>query len=289
MNLLPKFLKEYWNVDNVPDNGIIYAEVNQERAMNTNRLNGRLPFYAFTVIIEGQAVINYNGKNITLNPGDLYTYTPGFSITVESTTLNYLALSLLTEEDVVFDSPVIRNVIRAAYFPIVELHVPKLSLSEDNARRLCHRMSEFADYQRSSHIFKTDMLRLLYSAFLLDLLDIQQCSINPHHFSERAEELFLEFIRLLPNNFVEHRDIGFYAGKLCVTNIYLSRIVRQITGRTVLDYINQMLLMEALWQLQHTSKTIVQIAEALHFADHASFCRFFKRLKGISPKEYRRG
>ena len=289
MNLLPKFLKEYWNVDNVPDNGIIYAEVNQERAMNTNRLNGRLPFYAFTVIIDGQAVINYNGKNITLNPGDLYTYTPGFSITVVSATHNYLALSLLTEEDVVFDSPVIRNVIRAAYFPIVELHVPKLSLSEDNARRLCHRMREFADYQRSNHIFKTDMLRLLYSAFLLDLLDIQQCSITPHRFSERAEELFLEFIRLLPNNFVEHRDIGFYAGKLCVTTIYLSRIVRQITGRTVLDYINQMLLMEALWQLQHTSKTIVQIAEALHFADHASFCRFFKRLKGISPKEYRRG
>ncbi len=289
MNLLPKFLKEYWNVDNVPDDGIVYAEVNQERAMNTNRLNGRLPFYAFTVIIDGQAVINYNGKNITLNPGDLYTYTPGFSITVENATDNYLALSLLAEEDVVFDSPVIRNVIRAAYFPIVELHVPKLSLSEDNARRLCHRMSEFADYQHSSHIFKTDMLRLLYSAFLLDLLDIQQCSINPHHFSERAEELFLEFIRLLPNNFVEHRDIGFYAGKLCVTNIYLSRIVRQITGRTVLDYINQMLLMEALWQLQHTTKTIVQIAEALHFADHASFCRFFKRLKGISPKEYRRG
>lgn len=289
MNLLPKFLKEYWNVDNVPESGIIYADVNHERAMNTNRLNGRLPFYAFTVIIDGQAVINYNGKNITLNPGDLYTYTPGFSITVVSATHNYLALSLLAEEDVVFDSPVIRNVIRAAYFPIVELHVPKLSLSEDNARRLCHRMSEFADYQRSSHIFKTDMLRLLYSAFLLDLLDIQQCNINPHHFSERAEELFLEFIRLLPNNFVEHRDIGFYAGKLCVTNIYLSRIVRQITGRTVLDYINQMLLMEALWQLQHTTKTIVQIAEALHFADHASFCRFFKRLKGISPKEYRRG
>jgi AraC-like DNA-binding protein len=289
MNLLPKFLKEYWNVDNVPESGIIYADVNHERAMNTNRLNGRLPFYAFTVIIDGQAVINYNGKNITLNPGDLYTYTPGFSITVENATDNYLALSLLAEEDVVFDSPVIRNVIRAAYFPIMELHVPKLSLSEDNARRLCHRMSEFADYQHSSHIFKTDMLRLLYSAFLLDLLDIQQCSINPHHFSERAEELFLEFIRLLPNNFVEHRDIGFYAGKLCVTNIYLSRIVRQITGRTVLDYINQMLLMEALWQLQHTTKTILQIAEALHFADHASFCRFFKRLKGISPKVYRRG
>lgn len=133
------------------------------------------------------------------------------------------------------------------------------------------------------------MLRLLYSAFLLDLIDIQQRSVKPRHLSERAEELFLDFLRLLPKNFVEHRNIGFYAGKLCVTTIYLSRIVRQTTGRTVLDFINQILAVEASWLLQHTNKTVVQIAENLHFADHASFSRFFKRMKGTSPKDFRRG
>ena len=289
MNLLPEFLKDYWNINNAPDSGIVFANVNYDRALNTNQLNGRLPFYAFTVIVEGQVVITYNGERITLNPGDLYTYTPGFSITVENATDNYSACSILAEEDAIFDSPVIRNVIRAAYFPIVELHEPKLSLSPDNARRLCRRMKEFGDYQHGEHIFKTDMLRLLYSAFLLDLIDIQQRSVKPRHLSERAEELFLDFLRLLPKNFVEHRNIGFYAGKLCVTTIYLSRIVRQTTGRTVLDFINQILAVEASWLLQHTNKTVVQIAENLHFADHASFSRFFKRMKGTSPKDFRRG
>lgn len=67
----------------------------------------------------------------------------------------------------------------------------------------------------------------------------------------------------------------------------LSRVVRQVTGRTVIDYINQMLLMEASFLLRTTSMSITQIADRLHFADSPSFSKFFSRLKGLSPKEYK--
>ena len=67
----------------------------------------------------------------------------------------------------------------------------------------------------------------------------------------------------------------------------LSPVVRQVTGRTVIDYINQMLLMEASFLLRTTSMSITQIADRLHFADSPSFSKFFSRLKGLSPKEYK--
>ena len=70
-------------------------------------------------------------------------------------------------------------------------------------------------------------------------------------------------------------------GKACV--------VRQVTGRTVIDYINQMLLMEAAFLLQTTQLSISQIADRLHFADTPSFSKFFLRHNGMSPKEYRKG
>lgn len=92
---------------------------------------------------------------------------------------------------------------------------------------------------------------------------------------------------MLPQHFIEHRDIAFYAFRLCITTTYLSRIVRQVSGRTVADYIDQMLLMEAAWLLQTTTLTVAQIADRLHFADTTTFARFFKRLKGCTPKEYR--
>ena len=77
------------------------------------------------------------------------------------------------------------------------------------------------------------------------------------------------------------------------------RVVRQVTGRTVVDYINQMLLMEASFLLQTSPLSITQIVDRLHFADTPSFSKFldepsggagyFSRLKGVSPKEYRKG
>ena len=66
-------------------------------------------------------------------------------------------------------------------------------------------------------------------------------------------------------------------------------MVRQVTGRTVVDYINQMLLMEASFLLQTSRLSITQIADRLHFADTPSFSKFFHRMKGVSPKEFRKG
>lgn len=289
MTLLTDYLKEYCLLDNLPNSGFVFVKFDRQTAEMANNFNGRFPFYSFTLIIEGQAVIKYNGVEFTLNPGDLYTYTPGFAFTLVRATDNYLGYCLMSAENSIYDSPVIRNVVRAAYFPIVELHKPKLTLSAENAQKICRRIMDFAEYQNGNHTFKLEMMQLLYSAFLLDLLDIQERSISSRHVSERVLELFLSFIKILPENFAEHHDIAFYAERLFITPIYLSRVVRHITGRTVMDYINQMLLMESSWLLQHTDQTVVQIAEQLHFADHASFSRFFKRLKGISPKEYRNG
>jgi YesN/AraC family two-component response regulator len=76
---------------------------------------------------------------------------------------------------------------------------------------------------------------------------------------------------------------------LGITTTYLSRIVRQVSGgRTVVDYINQLLIMEATFLLRQTSLSIAQIAAQLHYAETTTFTRFFQRIKGMTPKEYRK-
>ena len=46
-------------------------------------------------------------------------------------------------------------------------------------------------------------------------------------------------------------------------------------------------MMEASYLLQQTSLPIVQIADRLHFSESASFTRFFTRMKGMTPREFR--
>ena len=253
----------------------------------TNETQGFLAAYTFTLVTEGWLTIVYNGMEINLQADDLLIYSPGMSTVIIAASENYRALCLLADEHVTLETPVVRDLVNIAYIPIVQLHEPKLSLPHATALHMAEKMREVIAYLHSDHLYKKEILRMLYAIFLLDMQNAQQKSGIQRKISQRVEEIFIGFIRLLPQHFAEHHDIAFYANKLHITPVYLSRVVRQVAGRTVIDYINQMLLMEASFLLRTSTMSISQIADYLHFADTPSFSKFFSRLKGQSPREYR--
>ena len=195
----------------------------------------------------------------------------------------------MVDEHTTLETPSIRDMVSMAYLPIVQLSEPKLSLPQETAALLESRMREIINYLHSDNTYKQQVLRMLYAIFLLDLQNAQDRIIVHRHVPQRIEEIFIGFNRLLPLHFVEHHDIGFYADRLHITSDYLSRVVKRVTGRTVIDYINQMLLMEASFLLRTSKLSIAQIGQRLNFADAPSFTKFFSRLKGMTPKEYREG
>jgi AraC-like DNA-binding protein len=217
----------------------------------------------------------------------LYIYSPGLPVDVIATSDDFHGYCLMADERVTIEAPSVHDLVHLAYMPIVQLHEPKQTLASDAAQHLIMKMREIIGYLHSNHIYKGEVLRMLYSIFLLDLQNAQQRAIVHRQTPQRVEEIFIGFIRLLPSHFAEHHDIAFYADRLHISPVYLSRVVRQVTGRTVIDFINQMLLMEATFLLQSSKLSITQIADHLHFADTPSFSKFFSRLKGMSPKEYR--
>lgn len=289
MYKLRDFMRETLNVANedIVSDEIYCVSTDAEKTFLTNKMQETLDCYTFTIVTQGWLTLIYNGQELTFTSGDLCIYAPGFPITILGASENYRGICLMADEQMVLEIPVVRNVIRAAYFPLVELNKPKLQLSAEDADKLQEWMRHAIDILSSDHLFKAEILRTLFTLFLLDLMNIMERNLVHHQLSERTETLFISFIRLLPQHFLEHHDISFYAERLHITTTYLSRIVRQITGRTVVDYINQMLLMEATWLLQTTDLSIAVIAERLHFADQSSFGRFFTRMKGVNPKRFR--
>ena len=271
------------------DNGMYCFETDAAKILRTNLLHGFVSCFAFMVVDKGWMTIHYNGRELTLHPNDLYTYSPGLTVTVTATSDDFHGLCLMADEHVTIEAPSVHDLVHLAYMPIVQSHEPKQTLASDAAQHLLMKMREIIGYLHSEHIYKGEVLRMLYSIFLLDLQNAQQRAIVHRQTPQRVEEIFISFIRLLPSHFAEHHDIAFYAERLHITPVYLSRVVRQVTGRTVIDYINQMLLMEASFLLRMSPMSITQIADHLQFADTPSFSKFFSRLKGMSPKEYRKG
>ena len=286
-------LKEGWIAmhDQIPtkdwDGKIFCTQTDAAITFRTNKIQGFMAAYTFTLVIKGTLNIIYNDKELTLRPDDLYIYSPGIPVSIVSASNDYHGICLLADEHATIEMPTVRDLVNIAYIPIVQLHEPKVTLPHSEAQRLANKMLEIIDYLHSDHIYKQEILRLLYGVFLLDVQNAQQRAIVHRQTPKRLEEIFIEFIRLLPKHFAKHHDIAFYASKLNISSVYLSRVVRQVSNRTVIDFIDQMLLMEASFLLRTTSLSITQIADRLCFADTPSFSKFFSRLKGMSPREYR--
>ena len=268
--------------------GKIYCnETDAAVTFRANETHGYMAAYTFTLVLEGTLTLVYNGRQLTLHVDDVYMYSPGLPVTIVSASDDYHAICLLADEHVTIESPTVHDLVHIAYAPLVQLHEPKLKLAHDDAMRLGDKMREIRDYLHSEHIYKEKILQMLYAVFLLDLQNAQERALPQRSVPPRVEEIFIGFLRLLPLHFAEHHDIAFYAERLNISTVYLSRVVRQVTGRTVIDYINQFLVMEASFLLRTSDLSISQIAGQLHFSDLASFSKFFSRQKGVSPKEYR--
>ena len=258
--------------------------------VGTNALPGSIAAYGYTIVLQGCMTMLFNGNRFHFKKDDLIIYTPGAAVSVLTISDDYRGICLVADKDFAFESPTMRNAIRAAYLPAVELSEPRLTLEETDLQYLIELMGIIRRYLFSpDHPFRSESLRTTYGLFLLELTAIQERTIRDRRFPKRIEELFFDFLRLVHIHFAEHHDVGFYASQLCITPRYLSQIVREISGRTVVGYINQMLLMEASYLLLQTSLPIAQIADRLHFSETASLTRFFTRMKGVNPREFRKG
>lgn len=95
------------------------------------------------------------------------------------------------------------------------------------------------------------------------------------------------FMNLVREHYREERLIGFYADKLCITPKYLSKIVKEHTGRSAGEWIERHVILEARAMLQSSEMTIQQISTSLNFPNQSFFGKYFKRVTGMSPKAYR--
>lgn len=261
-----------------------------EMTFRANRTQGFMAAYTFTLVLEGWLNIIYNGKQLTLQPNDLYIYSPGMSVTIVSATKNYRGICLLVDDHMALESDTVRDMIRIAFLPIMRLREPRIALSQGAAAHIHNRLEEILAYLESGNPHKDAIVEHLFAIFLLDIQsELEEFSEagNACKTGKSKEDVFIGFIRLLPENFTRHHDISFYANALNITTTYLSRVVRQFTGRTVIDYVNRFLVMEATFLLRTTKLSIGEISDRLHFSDQAAFSKFFTRLQGVTPKVYR--
>ena len=170
---------------------------------------------------------------------------------------------------------------------------PCLTFSEDQVGTMIRYGELTEDLVNSGVPGIKDALHYLASSALFFLVSFwdkkrQEMETAPSPHSARSEVIVDRFIHLVNEHHLKEHYLAFYAQELEITPKYLSKLVREVTGRSAPDWIDSYLVLEAKNMLKFSDLAIKEIVFRLHFPDQSSFYKFFKLHTGMIPSEYRK-
>lgn len=170
---------------------------------------------------------------------------------------------------------------------------PYLSLTPEESRTLRNFIALIDQETRGKKTeYATDIVSSLIAATIYKVGDILGNYLSEHPEMEspvhnRAESYFKQFTQLLGEHYRRERSVGFYARQLCITPKYLTTLIKHISGKSVSDWIDSYVTLEAKTLLKYSNMSVQEIAYYLNFPNQSFFGSYFKRNTGMSPSQYK--
>ncbi len=111
------------------------------------------------------------------------------------------------------------------------------------------------DAARSRIVLQHAIAALLYT--ISDLLQRKDRVAMPERsVRTRRDEYFCRFIQLLTRYFIQDRSVAFYAEKMNLTPKYLTTVIREVSGKTASQWIDDVIVQEACHRLSSSEHSI---------------------------------
>lgn len=175
-------------------------------------------------------------------------------------------------------------------FPFFNFDAPHIiNLSQTESEVIQYAFNQIIEENDRTSLEKNFLLCNLILILLYRVREIYRKRVNEFKTNvSRHEQLANGFKLLVEKHFKTYRTVNEYANKLNVSSKHLSEVVSNTLGRSPLQIIHDILLLEAKVQLGSTNKSVSEIAYYLKFDDPSHFTHFIKRRTGLSPLELRK-
>lgn len=143
------------------------------------------------------------------------------------------------------------------------------------------------EMMRPDYLMKEFVLRALITIYVTYLYHIKESFEEVKlEWVTRQKEMFNKFLDLLNDNYDKERSVSFYADKIHITAKYLSTITSEFAQLPASGVIDQYVAFRIKLLLYDGANNIKSISDQLNFATQSFFGRFFKRITGLSPRQY---
>lgn len=143
---------------------------------------------------------------------------------------------------------------------------------------------------RAVGIASEQMVKLYLEQFLILLLRGEEAA-KPGRFSAEREDwdnqLVNDMIHYLQEHIYQELSVSDLCRRFCYSKTQLSKVFKEATGSTIMDYYTRLKIKEAKYMIREGDLNFSQIAVQLSFDNPQYFSRTFKRIAGMTPKEYK--
>lgn len=244
----------------------------------------------YTVLLIGKArgrhLVDFNAFSLQdrevhfVSPGqihqvDLYSKPLGWFFTFSR---EFLALNNIPEEFVT-------NI--NLFRPFGES--PPLKLDEPTFSRLVMLVGEMQACLPLAGGYRNKALGALLQLFLIYCHQSNAFNKDQADSENAGVCILRDFKSLVNDRYREWHQVSDYAAHIHITPKYLSQTVKQWTGKTAKELIQDRLLLESKRLLLHTDLSVKEVAHEVGFDEPLHFSGFFKKKAGKSPTAFREG
>jgi len=249
----------------------------------------RFSQYAVHILChQGVCRFKMSNKNFIIKEGDFVIWTHGQLVSdIDASsdfrlTVLYISYRILRNNTPNNDYDIIGN-LSLLQNPVLSLTAKEKEICLNDLQQIKFRL------QDTSHRFYSELLGSLLIVHVLDMYDIHARIHMGNLISDQNALLLRRFIEMLESGeYIENREVAYYADKLFVTPKYLSEVCKKVSGYTTTFWIDRFTITEITRRLRNKELTLSDIAEEMNFSSISYFSRYVQRILGVSPTEYRK-
>lgn len=166
--------------------------------------------------------------------------------------------------------------------PVMRLRPEQQEVCRSDFRMVEQRL------RATEHHFYRNMLIASVQMLILDFFDFHSHLYGETDISTQYASIMNRFLSMLEDGvYREHREVSYYADRLCVTPKYLSEVSKKVSGYAANYWINRYTALDISRLLRDKSLTFVRISDMFGFSSPAYFSRYVQHNLGVNPTEYR--
>lgn len=267
----------------LPADLVGWTEVTEE-VLNIYKQSCRLKACIFALCLEGPITVSINLLETEIRQGDFITLLPGtiiqFNGQREKARLAFVGFSAYCVAGVNIVRVVPATFTALLEYPVLHLNEPAISYVKDYFALL-------ARISTGPCPPDTRLAQKILEGILHIVDKLYGTRPRQEQAPGRNVEIYRRLIRLVIENYTRERQVRFYAERMGLSQPHLNSVVRQVTGKSPLEIISAVVLMDAKAKLKSTAMTVQEIAYSLNFPSASFFGKYFKRCTGMTPGEYR--